>query len=85
MTRHPPPTWTVAASGRHMGYLVPPMPRPRYRAVCAYCRTDPVKAACVNCGAPQQDQGSVGYLTTTRALSAQQVESIKKQWEAAYR
>lgn len=38
-----------------MGHLLPTMPRPRAhgRSVCAYCGTDPVKAACINCGAPQ--------------------------------
>lgn len=27
----------------------------RWKHVCAYCRTNPVKSLCVNCGAPQDD------------------------------
>lgn len=27
-----------------------------YKPVCPYCRTNPVKDLCVNCGAPQENQ-----------------------------
>lgn len=40
-------------------------PPTRYRPVCDYCRTDPVKAVCVNCGAPQPEQECLEWIEVT--------------------
>lgn len=44
-----------------MGLRVPSLSRPtgRYRAACEYCKGDPVRAVCVNCGAPQYSAADV--------------------------
>lgn len=51
-------------------FRLPPAPR-AYRAMCAYCKGEPIRSMCVNCGAPQPDCRA-GDVDVTRLSDAGQ-------------